>query len=99
MAEKIIVKPDPDLIDLIPGYLRNRRTDVVELKKAFAAKDFPHIRSIGHSIKGSGAGYGFDGLTLLGAELETAARDNSEAAVLAKIAELENYLLNVEIAS
>lgn len=98
MSEKILIKPDPDLLDLIPGYLKNRQTDIVELKKAFEAKDFPHIRSIGHSIKGSGAGYGFDGLTVIGAALETAARESNAEQVQVRIAEMENYLANVEIA-
>ena len=97
MSDKIIITPDPDLLDLIPNYLKNRQVDIVELKKAFEARDFQHIRSIGHSIKGSGAGYGFAGLTDIGSALEAAAKGGDGQAVQNSITEMEAYLADVQV--
>ncbi len=57
--DEIVVKIDPDLKDLIPGYLQNRRNDIVNIKAALETKDFEFIQRQGHSMKGPGAGYGF----------------------------------------
>ena len=58
-AEIIIAHLDPDLRDLIPGHLENRQKDVTTIKNALKAADFGKIRVLGHSMKGSGGGYGF----------------------------------------
>jgi len=57
--DKIVVKIDHDLKDLIPRYLQNRRNDIVNIKVALETKDFEFIQRQGHSMKGPGAGYGF----------------------------------------
>jgi len=68
-AEKIVVTIDSDLEDLIPGFLSNRRKELVSLKQANTEGKAETIRSIGHSLKGVGGGYGFDVLSEIGAEL------------------------------
>ncbi|TDJ68612.1 MAG: Hpt domain-containing protein, partial [Proteobacteria bacterium] len=60
MGEKIIVNIDPDLEDLIPGFLNNRAHDVRAINDLLDAEDFGAIRLLGHSMKGAGGGYGFD---------------------------------------
>lgn len=70
----IVVRIDKALQDLIPGYLDTRREDVQKLHRAIAVKDHETIRLLGHSMKGSGGGYGFDGITEIGQQLETAAK-------------------------
>ena len=71
---------DRDLEDLIPGYLSNRERDVAKVAEALAAGDFETLRVIGHSMKGSGGGYGFDALSDLGSQIEQAAlARNAEA--------------------
>ena len=42
-AEKIIAHVDPDLRDLIPGYLENRLRDLTTIKNALKAADFAKI--------------------------------------------------------
>jgi HPt (histidine-containing phosphotransfer) domain-containing protein len=90
--EKIIVKIDNVLRDLVPGYLKSKREDVQKLHRAIAEKDHETIRLLGHSMKGSGGGYGFDGITEIGAQLEIAAikQDLEESRKLAD--ELVQYL-------
>ncbi len=50
--EKIIVQVDPDLEELIPGFLENRKLDIEKLRSALNEKDFVNLGLIGHSIKG-----------------------------------------------
>ncbi|MGE0385616.1 MAG: Hpt domain-containing protein [Gammaproteobacteria bacterium] len=97
MAESIIVHVDPDLADLVPGFLDNRRADVVRMGTALDRSDFDPIRIAGHSMKGSGGGYGFDEITAIGARIERAALARDAAAVRAEIDALAEYLARVEV--
>ncbi len=64
--EKIVVQVDADLEDLIPGYLQNRRQEVDSILQALENQDFEAIRVLGHTMKGTGGGYGFDAITEMG---------------------------------
>ena len=94
---KILVKVDPDLADLIPGFLDNRRKDIVAMQEALKQGDFETVRLLGHSMKGAGGGYGFDGITDIGAALEEAAKDNNPGTVLRGLNDLAAYLDRVEV--
>ena len=50
--EKIVVLVDPELADLIPGYLKNRHTDVQSILGALEHGDCETIRVLAHSMKG-----------------------------------------------
>src|SRR5437667_10953910 len=79
--ERRVVEPDPDLIDLIPDYLEHRRQDLLAMTHALEQSDLETVRVLGHSMKGCGASYGFEGPTTIGASLEDAAKAaDSEAA-------------------
>ena len=95
--EKIIVQVDPDLEDLIPGFLENRNEDVNKLKAALEAKDLESLRSIGHSLKGVGGGYGFELMSQIGAEIENAAKQGDEDNIKVKIEQLDDYLKRVQV--
>lgn len=95
--EKITVIIDPDLEELIPGFLENRSMDVQKLKTASEKKDFDTLRSTGHSLKGVGGGYGFDGITKIGAEIETLAKAGNLVKINENITALEEYLNKIEI--
>jgi len=97
MAEKIVVTIDPDLEDLIPGFLDNRQKDIAKLREALAGADYESIRSIGHSMKGAGGGYGFDTITDIGAAIEQGALAKQDEAIESGIAELVDYLERVEV--
>ena len=68
--KKIIIRIDPDLAELIPIFLENRKKDIKALKMALGGLDFATIQKIGHKIKGSAAGYGFDKISFIGKLLE-----------------------------
>ncbi|MBF0620430.1 MAG: Hpt domain-containing protein [Magnetococcales bacterium] len=93
----IVVHPDPDLEDIIPGYLDNRRNELPALKTALADNDFETLKILGHRMKGSGAGYGFDGITDIGFIIEMGARDENSEAIASGIEQLLSYLERVEV--
>ena len=96
-SEPIRVKVDPDLADLIPGYIEKRRQDVGKAEKLLQAGQFEELRSIGHKIKGSGGGYGFSGLSEIGAALENAAKAVDGEQIKITLSKLQNYLERLEI--
>ncbi len=96
MSERIVVNVDPDLEDLIPGFLNNRAKDVESIKGLLDTENFDAIRILGHSMKGAGGGYGFDPITDIGDKIESAAAGRDFATVAQANAELADYLSRVE---
>lgn len=97
MEERIRVRVDPDIADLVPGYLANRERDVKDGRAALATGDFETLRIMGHGMKGSGGGYGFDRITAIGQEMEAAATARDGEAVGRCIHDLANYLERVDV--
>jgi two-component system sensor histidine kinase/response regulator len=96
-AARIRVPAKQGLEDLIPNYLNNRKTDIQSLAEALAKGDLDAARVIGHGMKGSGGGYGFPRITEIGANIEHCAKSQSASGVLREIANLETYLMQVEV--
>jgi len=96
-GEKILVKVDPDLEELIPGFLENRGKDLVKLRTAMERNDLPAIQGIGHSLKGVGGGYGFMRLSEIGAGMEDAAKAGNAAPLPDLINALADYLNRVVV--
>jgi HPt (histidine-containing phosphotransfer) domain-containing protein len=94
---KFTVRIDVELEDLIPGFLKSRATDIENVQGFLAENDFESIELLGHSLKGNGAGYGFDGLTTIGQVLEQAAKEKSPAGINKSMAEMAEYLENLEV--
>ena len=90
------VKINPILQSLIPEFLDNRKTDVVEMNKALEHSDFEAIRVTGHNLRGCGTGYGFVPITDIGTVIEQAATEQDAMAIKKAIMELSDYLDNVE---
>jgi len=95
--EKIIVHVDPDLEDIVPRFMELRHEDVQVIDAALAAGDFMALSRIGHSMKGAGAGYGFDYITELGRSVEEAAKAQDAGGVRTYAAQLVSYLARVEV--
>lgn len=97
--EKIIVHiDDEDALELAPGYLANRRKELTVLRNALAQGNFETLCSLGHKMKGSGGGYGFERITGIGGNLESSAKVQNAPAIERIIADLQDYLDRVEIA-
>jgi HPt (histidine-containing phosphotransfer) domain-containing protein len=97
--EKIVVKVDPEIADLIPGFLNNRKKDIENMGSCLKVKDFEQIERLGHGMKGSGAGYGFYGISEIGKSIEIAAKEKNIEAIKKEIENLKDYLDRVEIVS
>ena len=97
MVEPIIVKIDPDIEDLIPGFLENRKADVDKLRSLVESGNYGEIRMIGHSMKGAGGGYGFDAITDMGDIIERAALASDDAIIKEQTSVLEDYLSRLEM--
>ncbi len=95
--DKITVTIDVELEDLIPGFLKSREKDIEKVKGYLADNDFESIRLLGHSLKGNGAGYGFDELSVVGRDLEQAAAEESPDMISKSLEDLASYLARVEV--
>lgn len=94
---RIVVEIDPDLEELIPGYLQNRQKDVEELRKALSNSDFELIQRMGHTMKGSGGGYGFDFISAVGMNMEEGAKETSVDKIQDALKDLCDYLERVDV--
>jgi CheY-like chemotaxis protein len=97
--DTIFVRANPRFADLIPGFLRNRREDVVALLQALNRVDFETVESLGHGMKGAGGMYGLQAITDIGAGLEQAAGRADTETSRKLVGELSSYLDRVEIVS
>ncbi len=95
--KKNSVVVDQDLEDLIPEFLENRKEDTGKMTEALINSDFENLRIIGHSMKGSGGGYGFNKITEIGSLIEQAAQTRNSEEIKKQIEELSSFLESVEI--
>ncbi len=95
--DRILVRVDPELEADIPAFLEGRRQDVASLREALEHGDFETIRRLGHRMRGSGSGYGFEAITQIGEGLERAGRNRTPDEVPRWLAELADYLERVEL--
>ena len=96
-GEKIIVKVPDYAIQLVPNFLENREKDINTIDESLEKGDFETIERLGHSMKGSGSIYGFDGITELGKAIEISAKEKNLEGIKSNISELKDYLGRVEI--
>jgi signal transduction histidine kinase/FixJ family two-component response regulator len=83
---------DRRIADLVPRFIEVCQKECVDLRRAFAAERWIDASRIGHTLRGSGGGYGLDEITRLGQAIQEAA-DARDAAQLSALAErLDGYL-------
>jgi CheY-like chemotaxis protein/anti-sigma regulatory factor (Ser/Thr protein kinase) len=85
------------LTDRIPSYLQKCRHNTVAMQDALDQVDFKTVEILGHQMMGSGASYGFQAITDIGAGLEQAAGSADSDASRKWVSELSSYLNRVEI--
>jgi PAS domain S-box-containing protein len=91
-SERIAPSVDERLRAIIPAYLDERRRDIGVLSAAADNGDYEQIRTVGHKMSGSGAGYGFPEITAIGHRLELAAENLDANKIRNHLAELTEYL-------
>ena len=92
-----VVKVDPLIAPLVPGYLENRAKDTQRIADLLAAKDFAALRKLGHNMKGSAGAYGLPPLSDIGSRIEVAAQASDGAAIGAALEDLRRFLQNVKL--
>jgi HPt (histidine-containing phosphotransfer) domain-containing protein len=97
MSEENIVYVDEDLEELIPEFIENRQEDIGTIKKLLETGDLQEIQRLGHSMKGSGGGYGFPELTRIGSVIEEAAKAGEVKIIDETNDYLAHYLSTVKI--
>lgn len=80
------------LADRTPAYLENCRQNVVAMLAALDCGDFQAVVILGHNLRGSGGGFGFQKITDIGAGLEQAADVSDSDGSRRWVGELSSYL-------
>lgn len=97
MADPIKVEVPKALEDLIPNYLEGVRKSASEMAEHQLKGDYETTRAMGHKLKGSGGGYGFDKISELGKSIEDSSKAGDGESVKNAIAMLQDFLQRVEV--
>ena len=89
---------DPFARRLLNQYLERRRADLARLREALDASDFQSIETSGHNLSGSGAAYGLETISHLGADLEQAAQSRHVDRIRDVLDQLERFVIGVTVA-
>jgi len=92
-----VVQVEDGMDDVVPGYLAKRRAEVPVYADALAREDFDSIQSLGHKMRGTGAGYGFPVLTELGHVMEKAAMARDAARIRESLNQFALYLDSIDL--
>ena len=95
--EKIWVEVPEGLEELVPEYLASKREELARAVESLGSTDMEQLRILGHNLKGSGASYGFDEVSTLGAALQASAREGNHEASVMHVQSLAAYLDRVEL--
>jgi len=85
------------IVDLVPDFLGNRRTELESLRQALARSDFEQLRHLAHRMRGVGGSYGFDYVTTLGRQIDQSARASDIGSLDTLLRDYADYLANVHI--
>jgi HPt (histidine-containing phosphotransfer) domain-containing protein len=80
------------LADRTPAYLESCRLNVIAMFAALDSGDFEAVTILGHNLRGSGGGFGFQTITDIGAELEQSAGLLDLVVSRRWVGELSSYL-------
>ena len=89
---------DPFARRLMAQYLERRRADLTDLRKALADGDFAAIAVAGHNMYGSGAAYGLERVSEIGADLERAADTQAADRIGPLLDRLEQVVNEIRVA-
>ena len=92
-----MVLADPAMRTLVEEFLTEAAADLTAMRQALARGDLDTVRVLGHGLKGSGGGYGFDAVTELGRAVEAAAVRADAEALADLFQRLEKHLREVVI--
>ncbi|HBU36617.1 MAG: histidine phosphotransferase [Desulfovibrio sp.] len=97
MSEAVVEQIDSSLAELMDRFFSNFAKDLVKMQVVLETRDYDNLSRLGHTVKGTGYGYGFRGLGDLGSKLEKAAKDADQKSCQQLINKIEWYLANVHV--
>jgi chemotaxis protein histidine kinase CheA len=96
-SEKKIVYIDQDFKEIVPEFIEAFNQNILEIKDYLKAEDYYALRVIGHNLKGTGGGYGFDEISDIGHKLNMAAKEKDSKSIDELIPDLESYFSRITI--
>ncbi|MBI3298151.1 MAG: response regulator [Elusimicrobia bacterium] len=96
-AAPVEVRPDADVADLVPAYIENRARDLAAMAGALERGDLAACAALAHTIRGSAANFGLEGLGELCREVEEAARRGDLESARAARGRAAGYLDRVRL--
>jgi len=93
----IVVRVKRTYADLLPRFLLNRQRDIEQMRGALSGQDFSTIRATAHRLKGAGAGYGFDQISVWVAEIEALCEQRDVPAIALRLDRMQQYLMDAKI--
>ena len=88
----VLRRADQKIADRAPAYLEHCRQNLIVMRTALAREDHEAVLVIGHNMRGSGGGFGFQPITDIGAALEQAADTGNIVEMGAQLDALSRYL-------
>lgn len=92
-----VVYVDEELADLIPEFLENRRRDVEQITRMVQEGKYEDLTRLGHTMKGTGGGYGFPEISEIGREIEEASVRGDRMTITTLCERLAAYLATVTV--
>jgi HPt (histidine-containing phosphotransfer) domain-containing protein len=92
-----VVYVDEEIADLIPEFLENRRRDVAHIKRLIQDGKYEELTRLGHTMKGTGGGYGFTEISAIGKAIEEAGARSDREAMASLCERLATYLAAVTV--
>ena len=93
----IVIRLDSEMQAIVPKYLANRSSDCVSLRDQANTQAFADAKRLGHNMKGTGGGYGFEEVSRLGDLIEIAAIAGDADRIRTLADELAGYLTRVTV--
>ena len=97
MANKKTIRIDPEIKDLLPEFLKNRKKDIELILSLIDKNEFSKISDLAHKMKGSGKLYSFDHISEIGYSFEQAAQKKDSEQIKKLCSQLNNFLDNIEV--
>ena len=92
-----VVFVDEELADLIPEFSENRRRDVETITRLVQEGNHEELTRLGHTMKGTGGGYGFAEISEIGRGIEEASVRGDRKAITTLCERLAAYLAAVTV--
>ena len=95
----LIVRVNGLLSEMLPEFLMICRTDLLTIRSAMVmvTADYRTVEDLGHRMRGTGDGLGFDFVTEIGGEIENAAMRHDGPVIRGKVKIMQNFLDHVEV--